>query len=267
MFSSPLRESTSRVVRLTPPDPSTFIWALHHLYTGIILPRHKKLLVASLDKGDAGTFWGLYENASFLDCATLMEECMGVLGAWVDAFALNFDSRHGPQFRELVRVHQAGPDQRSPRHRGEGYFFSMPDVLAPPRAVFSHPSFQPSNVGPAALVKMLRVIRLTGLASLPLRLFMLLSWLDKEECEGQQDYPVELTEMMNIRMRPRPSRLGPSCSRSISRPTPPSSIASSRPTSWYQAHDIKSGEAGAGGSGAAAVSCFQGHFWRKKKGF
>jgi hypothetical protein len=146
------------MVQLTPPDPSTFVWALHHLYTGILLPRHKKLLKAALDKGDGDTFWGLYQNANFLDCATLMDECMEVLRIWV-AKADSWDNLG--YYQSQLTTYAAACD---PRH-----------------AVFRHPAFQPSIVWPAALVKLLG-----SLHSVPLRLFLVLSWLDNEEREGLQ---------------------------------------------------------------------------------
>jgi hypothetical protein len=158
LFTSPLHESTSRVVRLTPPDPSTFVWALHHLYTGALSPEHEKLLVAALDKGDGDTFWGLYQNANFLDCVTLMDECMEVLRIWV---AKAEDWGHLGYYQSHLTACAFGCD---PRH-----------------AVFRHPTFQPSIVWPAALVKLLGFLH-----SVPLRLFLVLSWLDNEEREGQQ---------------------------------------------------------------------------------
>jgi hypothetical protein len=158
MFSSPLRESTSRVVQLTPPHPSTFIWALHHLYTGALSHDHKELLVAALDKGDGDTFWGLYQNASFLDCPTLMDECMEVLRIWV---------ANGHEWGYLGYY--------------QSHLTTCTSVCNPRHAVFRHPAFQPSIVWPAALVKLLG-----SLHSVPQRLFLVLSWLDNEEREGQQ---------------------------------------------------------------------------------
>jgi hypothetical protein len=189
MFSSPLRESTSRVVQLTPPHPSTFLLALHHLYTGVLSLDHKKLLETALNRGDGDTFWGLYQNANFLDCATLMDECMEVLGAWMNALARRLAS--GPEsqirrFTEWVSVPQAGPDQGRRRHRrGDRIRMITPGPADSPRALFTHPSFQPSNVGAAALVKMLWLNFIEDEDTVALRLFMLLSWLDKEECGGQ----------------------------------------------------------------------------------
>jgi hypothetical protein len=158
LFTSPLQESTSRVVRLTPPDPPTFIWALHHLYTGELFPEHEKLLVGALDKGDGDTFWGLYQNASFLDCATLMDECMEVLRIWV---AKAEEWGYLGYYQSQLTACASGCDPRD--------------------AVFRHPAFQPSIVWPAALVKLLGFLH-----SVPLRLFIVLSWLDNEEREGQQ---------------------------------------------------------------------------------
>jgi hypothetical protein len=157
------------VVQLTPPHPSTLVWALHHLYTGALSPEHKTFLVAALDKGDGDAFWGLYQNASFLDCPTLMDECMEVLRIWV---AKAEDWGH------------------------LGYYQSQPIPSAsacdPVHAIFRHPTFQPSIVWPAPLVKLLGFLH-----SVPLRLFLVLSWLDNEEREGQQanDQQVASTEL------------------------------------------------------------------------
>lgn len=83
LFSSPLRESKTRVVQLTPPCVKTLVCALHHLYTGALSSQHVQMLDAAINQGDAETFWGLYENASFLDCPSLTRECMAVLGLWL----------------------------------------------------------------------------------------------------------------------------------------------------------------------------------------
>jgi hypothetical protein len=164
------------VVQLTPPHPSTFVWALHHLYTGALSRDHKELLKVALDKGDADTFWGLYQNASFLDCATLMDECIGVLEVFAQRLAPYRNETAVQLFTKWACV--PGSDH--------------------PSAGFRHPSFQPSNVGPVALVKMLHLNFVHSEAPAALRLFMLLSWMDNEECEGQQDYPVELTQMIDV---------------------------------------------------------------------
>jgi hypothetical protein len=161
LFNSPLHESTSRIVRLTPPHPSTFVWALHHLYTGAMSLDHKKLLEAAITSGDTGTFWGLYQNASFLDCATLIDECMEVLRIWVA-------QAECPHF---------------------------PSASASWTAIFRHPAFHASLVPPIALAKLLQPVQSTSIG-----LFVLLSWLSHQEGQSASALhaiPLELAAVID----------------------------------------------------------------------